>query len=219
MAAQMGTVMYLETWKSCRLSAMPANSAITLVKFNNTSVDIIRKVVRRPYSSLIRSLRPLPVTAPMRAHISWMTTRAMVIGMRLQRSLYPNWAPADEYTQMPPASLSTFAVIKPGPMTASRSRVRVFQCLSHFIGRIHRELNHAGRINPELRERQQPEQRKFRLFKYFAIHRTCHPLAWIFGTMSRRISNYGNYKLWQFWQSRSLICPEVATPRCGCAAG
>ena len=37
--------------------------------------------MRRPNSSRIRSLRPLPVTAPMRAHISCTTIRAMVIGI------------------------------------------------------------------------------------------------------------------------------------------
>ena len=31
----------------------------------------MKKVVRRPNSSRMRSERPLPVTAPMRAHISW----------------------------------------------------------------------------------------------------------------------------------------------------
>ena len=36
---------------------------------------------------------------------------------------------------MPPASLSTFAVMKPGPMTASTRTIRAFQLLSRdFIG-------------------------------------------------------------------------------------
>src|SRR5947207_14663777 len=36
---------------------------------------------------------------------------------------------------MPLASLSTFAVMKPGPTTAKNSRKRVFQRLSNFMGR------------------------------------------------------------------------------------
>src|ERR1700716_265640 len=34
---------------------------------------------------------------------------------------------------MPPASLSTFAVINPGPTTAKKSRIRIFQCLKKFM--------------------------------------------------------------------------------------
>ena len=37
--------------------------------------------MRRPNSSRIRSLKPLPVTAPIRAHISCTTISAIVIGM------------------------------------------------------------------------------------------------------------------------------------------
>src|ERR1700730_16594337 len=34
---------------------------------------------------------------------------------------------------MPPASLSTFAVINPGPTTAKKSRIRIFQRLKKFM--------------------------------------------------------------------------------------
>ena len=60
---------------------MPANSAITLVKFVSTSAIIMKNVVRRPNSSRIRSDRPLPVTAPMREHISCVTISSSVIGI------------------------------------------------------------------------------------------------------------------------------------------
>ncbi len=49
---------------------MPANSVTTLPKLTMTKPIIIRKVMRKPNSSRIRSLKPLPVTAPMRAAIS-----------------------------------------------------------------------------------------------------------------------------------------------------
>src|ERR1700722_15886759 len=41
---------------------------------------------------------------------------------------------------MPPASLSTFAVIKPGPTTAKKSRIRIFQRLKYFMRRFHRHM-------------------------------------------------------------------------------
>ena len=50
--------------------ATPANSATTLPKFVMTSVTMMMNVRRNPNSSRMRSLSPLPVTAPMRAHIS-----------------------------------------------------------------------------------------------------------------------------------------------------
>src|SRR5205807_4110551 len=42
-------------------------------------------------------------------------------------------APASEYTATPPASLSTLAVMKPGPMAASNSTSRLLQ-RRRFIG-------------------------------------------------------------------------------------
>jgi len=60
---------------------MPANSAITLVKFVSTSAIIRKNVVRNPNSSRIKSERPLPVTAPMREDISCVTINNSVMGM------------------------------------------------------------------------------------------------------------------------------------------
>src|SRR5438045_9599579 len=52
---------------------------------------------------------------------------------------------------MPPASLSTFAVIIPGPTTARTRSARVFQRLRNFIGtfRTHKKLMRRIRINAE----------------------------------------------------------------------
>src|ERR1700719_1854382 len=38
---------------------------------------------------------------------------------------------------MPPASLSTFAVMNPGPTTAKKSRIRIFQRLKKFMCTFH----------------------------------------------------------------------------------
>ena len=63
---------------------MPANSAITLVKLVSTRAIIRKNVVRRPNSSRIRSESPLPVTAPMREHISCVTMSSSVMGISVQ---------------------------------------------------------------------------------------------------------------------------------------
>src|SRR3954462_12605683 len=106
-AAHTGTTTYFDQPNSSRLLATPANSATTLPKFVTTSASISQKVTRNPNSSRIRSLSPLPVTAPMREAISWTTTSATVIGIIVHSSELPNCAPACEYVKMPPASLST----------------------------------------------------------------------------------------------------------------
>src|SRR6266481_1764504 len=61
---------------------------------------------------------------------------------------------------MPPASLSTFAVINPGPTTAKMSRIRVFQLLSHLIGHAHTVFQpDFCRINENRKEGQQLPER------------------------------------------------------------
>ena len=84
--AATGTTMYFDTPNSSRLLATPANSATTLPKFVTTSASIRMNVRRNPNSSRIRSLRPLPVTAPIRAAISCTTISATVIGIIVQSS-------------------------------------------------------------------------------------------------------------------------------------
>ena len=87
MNAQPGTTMYFDQPNSSRLLAMPANSATMFPKFVMTSVTITMKVRRKPNSSRMRSLRPLPVTAPIRAVISWTTISAIVIGIIVHSSV------------------------------------------------------------------------------------------------------------------------------------
>src|SRR5882762_11995265 len=55
---------------------------------------------------------------------------------------------------MPPASLSTFAVMNPGPTTARNNRIRVFQLLKNFMRAFHRHMDGTGegriRINADV---------------------------------------------------------------------
>ena len=78
--------MYRDAPNSSRLLATPANSATTLRKLVTTSATIRKNVKRNPNSSRIRSLSPLPVTAPMREAITWMTIKAIEIGIITQSS-------------------------------------------------------------------------------------------------------------------------------------
>ncbi len=48
---------------------------------------MVMNVARNPNSSRIRSDRPLPVTAPMRAAISCTTMSAMVVGISVHSSV------------------------------------------------------------------------------------------------------------------------------------
>src|SRR5215472_12175233 len=66
--------------------------------------------------------------------------RAMVVGMSVQSSAYPNFAPACEYVKIPPGSLSTLAVMNPGPKTAKNASRRNLSTLIRlrlcgFLGR------------------------------------------------------------------------------------
>src|SRR5215471_20781154 len=66
--------------------------------------------------------------------------RAMGVGMSGQSSAYPNFAPACEYVKIPPGSLSTLAVINPGPKTAKNASRRNLSTLIRlrlrgFLGR------------------------------------------------------------------------------------
>jgi hypothetical protein len=78
--------MYFEMPNSSKLLATPANSLTTLPKFVTISAIISRNVTRSPNSSRMRSLSPLPVTAPMRDDISCTTTSAIVIGIIVHSS-------------------------------------------------------------------------------------------------------------------------------------
>src|ERR1700722_2996479 len=45
---------------------------------------------------------------------------------------------------MPPASLSTFAVMNPGPTTAKNSRIRIFQLFRNFMRTFHGHMDGAN---------------------------------------------------------------------------
>src|SRR5947209_1892431 len=94
--AATGTTMYFDTPNSSKLLATPANSETTLPKLVTISASISQNVTRNPNSSRMRSLNPLPVTAPIRDDISCTTTNDTVIGIIVQSSEYPNCAPASE---------------------------------------------------------------------------------------------------------------------------
>ena len=66
--------------------------------------------------------------------------RTIVIGMKIHNTVNPKCAPACEYVVMPPASLSTFAVINPGPMieTNNKNLVHAGEAL-----RVHLEIREA----------------------------------------------------------------------------
>ena len=83
-AAPIGTVRYLEIPKIPMPLAMPANSAAMLPRSASPNTTMVKKVMRRPNSSRIRSESPLPVTAPMRAAISCTTINATVVGISVQ---------------------------------------------------------------------------------------------------------------------------------------
>ena len=86
-AAAIGTDTYLLTRNSSSALATPAKFAMTFVKFATTSSVMSANVGRRPNSSRMRSDRPLPVTAPMRAFISCVTTSSRAMGGSVHRSM------------------------------------------------------------------------------------------------------------------------------------
>src|SRR5258705_7558494 len=91
--------------------------------------------------------------------------RAMVIGIIVHKSMWPNCAPAWEYVRMPPASLSTFAVIKPGPTTEKNSRIWVFQRLRNCMRAVHGMkftlwTCQNKRCGPFLNRRKRPGEKK-----------------------------------------------------------
>ena len=79
----MGTEIYLLTPNISRLAATPANSLTVFARLTNNNKPNTNAVMRKPRLSRIRSARPLPVTTPRRALISWimisaMTTRGII---------------------------------------------------------------------------------------------------------------------------------------------
>ncbi len=108
-------------WNTGEAYATPANSAAVLPRSARTNSSSTTVVTLTPKFSRIRSARPFPVTAPIRAHISCVTISASVTGISSQSIEYPNCAPAIEYVWIPPTSLSALAVMIPGPTIEKNS--------------------------------------------------------------------------------------------------
>src|SRR5260370_18826595 len=95
--AASGTAMNRLTPNVSLAQNTPVNSAITLPRFTISTAAIRKNVTRKPNSSRIKSERPLPVTAPMREHISSDTYSTRVIGINVHRTVFPNCAPDFAY--------------------------------------------------------------------------------------------------------------------------
>ena len=63
---------------------MPTNSLMQIPRFASSTETVENSAQRTPYCSRINSARPLPVTAPIRAAISWTTINEMVITTIIQ---------------------------------------------------------------------------------------------------------------------------------------
>ena len=63
---------------------MPTNSLMQMPRFATSTDVVANNDQRTPYCSRISSASPLPVTAPMRAAISWTTIRLTVISTIIQ---------------------------------------------------------------------------------------------------------------------------------------
>mgnify|MGYP001777921583 CR=1 FL=1 len=72
-SAATGTEMTGGTSNSASAEAMPANSESVTVVLETRRASIARAERRTPNCSRISDARPLPVTQPMRAAVSWAT--------------------------------------------------------------------------------------------------------------------------------------------------
>jgi len=63
-------------------------------------------------------MRPLPVTQPSRATISWVTISASRMGTKVQSRLSPYFDPVFVYVKRRRRRLPALATISPGPMIA-----------------------------------------------------------------------------------------------------
>jgi hypothetical protein len=63
---------------------MPTNSLMQMPTFATSTETVANADQRTPYCSRISSASPLPVTAPIRAAISWTTIRLTVIATIIQ---------------------------------------------------------------------------------------------------------------------------------------
>ncbi len=77
-----GTEKYRLIPKISRLAARPANSAAQVPRLVTRRASMMSTVVFTPYSSRMRSERPLPVTTPSRATISCTMTSSASMGTK-----------------------------------------------------------------------------------------------------------------------------------------
>ena len=77
--AAIGTEMYTGMCASPSAAPMPTNSEMQMPRFATSTLEVANSAQRIPYCSRTRSASPLPVTAPMRAAISWTTISETVI--------------------------------------------------------------------------------------------------------------------------------------------
>jgi hypothetical protein len=105
------------TWVTNAADAdMPATSAAMFSVFAPTTSTTSVRRSQAGITCRIAAIRPVPVTIPMRAHISW---TAIIIGTVInatQSRPKPRLAPAIEYVAMPDGSSSAAPVMIPGPM-------------------------------------------------------------------------------------------------------
>src|SRR5215216_4942531 len=117
--AAIGTDIYLLTPRSSDAALMPTNSLTVTPPLAMTIMPIANRVHEIPNRSRIRSSSPRPVAAPRREHISWTTANDTVRTTITQIKSYPNFAPAELYVAIPPASFPADVAISPGPSTRS----------------------------------------------------------------------------------------------------
>ena len=95
-SAATGTLTWTGTPKSASAEAMPANSERVTVVLETRSASMARAERRTPNCSRMSEARPLPVTQPMRAAVSWATIRRKHMTGTVQSWWNPKRAPALE---------------------------------------------------------------------------------------------------------------------------
>ena len=81
-----GTQTQGGTWARLKAAPTPENSAIVVPRLAISMASMAKAVIFRLKRSRMSAARPLPVTTPMRAPISWVTARIGVISSSTQRS-------------------------------------------------------------------------------------------------------------------------------------
>ena len=95
-SAAMGTLTYAGMPKSPMAEAMPANSERVTVVLAARTASIASAERRTPYCSRMSDAKPLPVTQPMRAAVSWATMRRKHMRGMVHSCVNPKSEPAVE---------------------------------------------------------------------------------------------------------------------------